>query len=205
MQVIEPNITGIKKAVKKITSGEIIFIPTDTVYGIAANPFKETAVKKIFLIKKRPISSSLILLCSNLNMAKKYAVFNKLSTKLINMFWPGPLTLILKRKPNLNISKLFITSNNTIGVRIPDHNMILEIIKKCNFPIFCTSANITGKRSHTSAKSIMKNFKNKKIAIINDGITKLKKDSTIIDLTENKINILREGYINKKEINQSLL
>ena len=98
MQVIEPNIKGIKKAVKKITNGEVVFIPTDTVYGIAANPFKEKAVKKIFLIKKRPISSSLILLCSNLKMAKKYAFFNKLSIKLINMFWPGPLTLILKRK-----------------------------------------------------------------------------------------------------------
>ena len=121
------------------------------------------------------------------------------------MFWPGPLTLILKRKPNLNISKLFIASNNTIGVRVPDHNVILEIIKKCNFPIFCTSANITGKKSNINAKSIMKNFKNKKIAIIKDGVTKLKKDSTIIDVTENKINILRERYLNTKNINQSLL
>ena len=90
MQVIEPNIKGIKKAVKKITNGEVVFIPTDTVYGIAANPFKEKAVKKIFLIKKRPISSSLILLCSNLKMAKKYAFFNRPKPSVTPLLQVGP-------------------------------------------------------------------------------------------------------------------
>lgn len=205
MKVIKPNNTGIKEAVNQIINGEIIFVPTDTVYGIAANPYKDNAIKKIFLIKKRTKSSSLVLLCSNNKMAKKYGVFNKLAIKLINIFWPGPLTLILKRKPNLKISKFCLANNNSIGIRVPDHKVLKKIINKCNFPIFCTSANISGKKSQTSIKGIIKNFKNKEITIINDGKTKFAKDSTIIDVTENQINILREGCINKKRINHSIL
>ena len=79
-----------------------------------------------------------------------------------------------------------------------------KIIRKCNFPIFCTSANISGKKSQTTIKGIKENFKNKKITIINGGQTKFRKDSTIVDVTKNKINILREGYINKQELNESL-
>ena len=85
--------------------GEIIFIPTDTVYGIAANPYNNEAIKKIFAIKRRPLSSSLVLLCSNLKMAKKYAVFNKIANNLVKDFWPGPLTLILKKTTHSKISK----------------------------------------------------------------------------------------------------
>ena len=140
MQVIEPNIKGIKKAVKKITNGEVVFIPTDTVYGIAANPFKEKAVKKIFLIKKRPISSSLILLCSNLKMAKKYAFFNKLSIKLINMFWPGPLTLILKRKPNLNISKSIPLT--AVAHSFPILNLVFSALISSSFSLLISTSNI---------------------------------------------------------------
>ena len=150
MKVVKPNIKGIEKAVKEIINGKIVFIPTDTVYGIAASPYNENAVKKIFSIKKRSISNSLVLLCSDYKMAKKYGVFNKLATKLINIFWPGPLTLILKRKPALKMSKLCFAANNSIGIRVPDHDVPKKIIRKCNFPIFCTSANISGKKSQTN-------------------------------------------------------
>ena len=114
MEIINSNTNGIKQAVKKILDGEIIFIPTDTVYGIAASPYNNKAIKKIFSIKKRSVSNSLVLLCSDYKMAKKYGVFNKLATKLTNMFWPGPLTLILKRKPALKMSKLCFAANNSI-------------------------------------------------------------------------------------------
>ena len=157
MKIIKPNIKGIEKAAKEIINGEIVFIPTDTVYGIAASPYKEDAVNKIFSIKK---------------------------------------------KPALKISKLYSSADNSIGVRVPAHDIPKQIIKKCNFPIFCTSANISGKKSQTTVKGIKENFKNKKITIINGGATKLEKDSTVIDVTKNTINILREGCINKKKLNQ---
>ena len=200
MKIISPNNEGIKEAVKKILEGEIIFIPTDTVYGIAASPYNNKAIKKIFSIKKRSMSNSLVLLCSNYKMAKKYAIFNKIANNLKKKFWPGPLTLILKKKSSLKISKKWISKNNSIGIRIPDHNVPIKIIEKCNFPIFCTSANISSKKSCRDIKDIVKNFKNKKITIINDGKTKFGLDSTIIDVTKNKINILRNGYINKKKL-----
>ena len=204
MKIINPNTEGIKEAVEKIVKGEIIFIPTDTVYGIAANPYNKKAIKKIFLIKKRSVSNSLVLLCSDYKMAKKYAIFNKISIKLINMFWPGPLTLILKQKPNTKIIKLSINNNNSIGIRVPDHNVPKKIIKKCNFPIFCTSANISGKKSQTTLEGIKKNFKNKKITIINGGKTQLQNDSTIVDVTKNKIDILRKGCIDKEKLKLSI-
>ena len=200
MKIINPNTEGIKEAVKKILEGEIIFIPTDTVYGIAANPYNDKAIKKIFSIKKKSLNNSLVLLCSNYKMAKKYAIFNKIADNLKKNFWPGPLTLILKKKSNLKISKKWVSKNNSIGVRIPDHSIPKKIINKCNFPIFCTSANISGKKSCRNVNDIVKNFKNKKITIINGGKTKFGIDSTIIDVTKDKINILRKGYINKKKI-----
>ena len=200
MKIINPNTEGIKEAVKKILEGGIIFIPTDTVYGIAANPYNDKAIKKIFSIKKKSLNNSLVLLCSNYKMAKKYAVFNKIADNLKKNFWPGPLTLILKKKSNLKISKKWVSKNNSIGLRIPDHSIPKKIINKCNFPIFCTSANISGKKSCRNVNDIVKNFKNKKITIINGGKTKFGIDSTIIDVTKDKINILRKGYINKKKI-----
>jgi len=200
MKIISPNNEGIKEAVKKILEGEIIFIPTDTVYGIAASPYNNKAIKKIFSIKKRSMNNSLVLLCSNYKMAKKYAIFNKIANNLKKKFWPGPLTLILKKKSGLKISKKWLSKNNSIGIRIPDHNVPIKIIEKCNFPIFCTSANISSKKSCRDIKDIVKNFKNKEITIINDGKTKFGLDSTIIDVTKNKINILRNGYINKKKL-----
>ena len=200
MEIINSNTNGIKQAVKKILDGEIIFIPTDTVYGIAASPYNNKAIKKIFSIKKRPLSNSLVLLCSSYKMAKKYAIFNKIASNLKKKFWPGPLTLILKKKSGLKISKKWLSKNNSIGIRIPDHNVPIKIIEKCNFPIFCTSANISSKKSCRNIKDIVKNFKNKKITVINDGKTKFGLDSTIIDVTKNKINILRNGYINKKKL-----
>ncbi len=200
MKIINPNTEGIKEAVKKILEGGIIFIPTDTVYGIAANPYNDKAIKKIFSIKKKSLNNSLVLLCSNYKMAKKYAIFNKIADNLKKNFWPGPLTLILKKKSNLKISKKWVSKNNSIGLRIPDHSIPKKIINKCNFPIFCTSANISGKKSCRNVNDIVKNFKNKKITIINGGKTKFGIDSTIIDVTKDKINILRKGCINKKKI-----
>ena len=200
MKIISPNNEGIKEAVKKILEGEIIFIPTDTVYGIAASPYNNRAIKKVFLIKKRSLKNSLVLLCSNYKMAKKYAFFNKIADNLIKNFWPGPLTLILRKKSSLKISRKWISKNNSIGIRVPDHSVPRKIITKCNFPIFCTSANISGKKSCRNIKDVVKNFRNKKITIINDCKTSFGLDSTIIDVTKNKINILRNGYINKKKL-----
>ena len=200
MEIINSNNKGINEAVKKILDGEIIFIPTDTVYGIAANPYNDKAIKRIFSIKKRSLSNSLVLLCSNYKMAKKYAIFNKTADNLKKKFWPGPLTLILKKKSTLKISRKWISKNNSIGIRIPDHSVPKKIINKCNFPIFCTSANISGKKSCKDIKDVLRNFKNKKITIINDDTTKFGLDSTIIDVTKNKINILRKGNLNKRKL-----
>ena len=137
-------------------------------------------------------------------MAKKYAIFNKIANNLIKKFWPGPLTLILKKPTNSKISKKWLSKNNSIGIRIPGHDVPKKIINQCKFPIFCTSANISGKKNCRDIKDVVKNFKNEKITIIDGGKAKFRKESTIIDVTENKIKILRKGYLKKKEFSQIL-
>ena len=135
-------------------------------------------------------------------MAKNYATFNKIAIKLTKFFWPGPLTLILKKKSNLKISKKWVSKNNSIGIRVPNHNVLLKIIKKCKIPIFCTSANISGEKNLNSIKNIKKKFKNKNLILIEDYKVNFKKESTIIDVTNNNMNILRKGILKKKELNK---
>ena len=98
MKIISPNNEGIKEAVKKILEGEIIFIPTDTVYGIAASPYNNKAIKKIFSIKKRSMNNSLVLLCSNYKMAKKYAIFNKTANNLKKKILAWAINFNFKKK-----------------------------------------------------------------------------------------------------------
>ena len=145
MEILNSDKEGIKKAAKIITSGEIIFIPTDTVYGIAANPYNNKAIKKLFSIKKRSINNSLILLCSNYKMAKKYAFFNKIAEKLKKKFWPGPLTLILKKKPKSKIASLVSNKSLWVGCRIPSNKIALKLLNSIDFPIAAPSANINTK------------------------------------------------------------
>ena len=204
MKIVNSDNKGIKLIAKKILNGEIVFIPTDTVYGIAVNPYNDNAIKKIFLLKKRSSNNYLVLLCSNYKMAEKCAFFNKIAKKLKKKFWPGPLTLILKKKPNLKFSKKYMSKNNSVGIRIPDHQTLKKIINMCNFPIFCTSANVSGKESCKNIKDIVRNFKKKRITAMDGGKTQFGIDSTIIDVTKNKINILREGYIKKQKIKNLL-
>tara|TARA_Y100000590_G_scaffold214633_1_gene243333 strand:- start:9638 stop:10255 length:618 start_codon:yes stop_codon:yes gene_type:complete len=200
MEIISPNKEGIDIIVKKILKGDIVVVPTDTVYGIAVHPYKNKGIKEIFLLKKRPLNKPMMLLCSSLEMAKKYVIFNKIALKLVKNFWPGPLSLILEKKKKLKIAKKWISKNNSIGIRVPNNKIIRKIIKKCNFPIFCTSANLSDKKSYNNIKDIIKNFNLKEISVVNGGKTKFKNESTIIDVRDNKLNILREGYLNKKEI-----
>tara|TARA_Y100000590_G_scaffold444924_1_gene576332 strand:- start:373 stop:807 length:435 start_codon:yes stop_codon:yes gene_type:complete len=133
-------------------------------------------------------------------MAQKYAIFNKIAKNFKKEFWPGPMTLILERRKKLGIRKKWLNKNNSIGIRIPDHNIAKRIINKCNIPIFCTSANLSGKKSSKSLDDVIRNFKNKEITIIKNDKTNInRKESVILDLTKNKIKILRNGPLNKKK------
>jgi len=189
---------GIAKASQIISQGGIVIFPTDTVYGIGCDPYNKTSVKKIYEIKSRNILKSLPILTSSIETAEKIVCFDKISKKIVEKFWPGPLTLILKVtdekiKESLNLE-------NKIAIRVPNHKCTLELLKKCDF-LVGTSANVSGSLPHTNPEKCMKNVKNYDI-FVDGGLIQSQGESTIIEIADEEIKIIREGSLTKEELSQ---
>ena len=189
----------IKKAIKILNDGGIIVFPTETVYGLGANAEDDAAVLKIFNIKKRPKFNPLICHFKNIKSVKKQALFTNDAKKLTEKFWPGPLTIILKKRNDSTISNIASSGLKTVACRIPSNQIVKKIFKNFNGIIAAPSANISSKLSATSKKHVLNNFGNK-IYIIDGGKTVYGIESTVIDLTEKIPKILRYGAIDKEEI-----
>ncbi len=190
------NLEGIKKAVEIINQGGVIIFPTDTVYGIGCNPYNKKSVEKIYDIKSRNISKPFPILAYSKEIAEKIAFFDEYSKKIVEQFWPGPLTIILKLtdenlKKSLNVV-------DKIAIRVPNHKCTLDLLKKCNF-LVGTSANISGQLSSTNPDECLKNMQNYDI-FVDGGIITSKAESTIIEIENKKIKIIRKGSISKEEI-----
>ncbi|MEO2201869.1 MAG: L-threonylcarbamoyladenylate synthase [Nitrosopumilus sp.] len=190
------NLEGIKKAVEIINQGGIIIFPTDTVYGIGCNPYNKKSVEKIYDIKSRNISKPFPILAYSKEIAEKIAFFDEYSKKIVEQFWPGPLTIILKLtdenlKKSLNVV-------DKIAIRVPNHKCTLDLLKKCNF-LVGTSANISGQLSSTNPDECLKNMQNYDI-FVDGGMITSKAESTIIEIENKKIKIIRKGSISKEEI-----
>jgi len=193
------NKEGIEKASEIISQGGIVIFPTDTVYGIGCNPYNKESVEKIYKIKSRDIMKSLPVLTYSIDTAEKIVEFDQFTKKIVKKFWPGPLTVILKVtdkkiKESLNLE-------NKIAIRVPDHKCTLELLKKCNF-LVGTSANISGDVSYTNPEECLKNLENYDI-FVDGGIITSKGESTIIEIENEQIKIIREGSLTEDEILQS--
>ena len=187
---------GIERIVEIIEKGGIVIFPTDTVYGIGCNPYNESAVKKIYEIKSRTKLKSLPVLAHSLKIVKEIAVVDEFTEKIIEKYWPGPLTLILtltdkKLKKSLNLE-------NKIAIRIPDSECTLKLLEKCRL-LVGTSANISGNSSYTNPNDCIKNVKNYDM-FLNGGIITSKGESTIIEIENKEIKIIREGALKIEDI-----
>ena len=187
---------GIKKAVEIIENGGVIIFPTDTVYGIGCNPYDANAVKKIYEIKSREKIKSLPVLASSIQIVKQISIIDEFTEKIIKKYWPGPLTLILKLKDK-NLKKS-LNLEDKIAVRIPNSECTLKLLSKCNL-LVGTSANISGDPSFTNPLECMKNVKNYDVFVDGGTITS-KGESTIIEIKNEKIHIIREGALKKEDI-----
>jgi L-threonylcarbamoyladenylate synthase len=188
--------TGIKKTSEIIEKGGIVIFPTDTVYGIGCNPYNIDSIKKIYEIKSREKIKSLPVLAYSVDIVKKIVVIDNFTEKIIQKYWPGPLTLILelkdqKLKESLNLQ-------NKIAIRIPDSKCTLKLLEKCGL-IVGTSANISGNTSYTNPDDCMKNVKNYDV-FLNGGTITSKGESTIIEIENKKIKIIREGALKVEDI-----
>ena len=190
------NDEGIRKSVEIIENGGVIIFPTDTVYGIGCNPYDANAVKKIYEIKSRQKIKSLPVLASSIEIVKQISIIDEFTEKIIKKYWPGPLTLILKLKDkNLKES---LNLEDKIAVRIPDSVCTLKLLNKCNL-LVGTSANVSGDSSFTDPQECMKNVKNYDIFVDGGTITS-KGESTIIEIENEKIHVIREGALKKEDI-----
>ena len=190
------NDEGIRKSVEIIENGGVIIFPTDTVYGIGCNPYDANAVKKIYEIKSREKIKSLPVLVSSIEIVKQISIIDEFTEKIIKKYWPGPLTLILKLKDkNLKES---LNLEDKIAVRIPNSLCTLKLLNKCNL-LVGTSANVSGDSSFTDPQECMKNVKNYDVFVDGGTITS-KGESTIIEIENEKIHVIREGALKKEDI-----
>ena len=197
------NQSNIKKAKKYLDKNYCVGVPTETVYGLAANAYSSTAVKKIFKLKKRPKTNPLIVHYTNINALRKDCLINDDFVKLYKKFSPGPITYILKLNKGSRVSKLVTNKQKNLAVRFPKHKVFINLLKILNYPLAAPSANITTRLSSVQAADVKDEFGSKIKYILNGGKCNIGLESTIINLT-NKPTILRLGGLDIAKIERVL-
>lgn len=192
MKLLRATQNNIAQAAEVLRSGGLVAFPTETVYGLGADGLNPIAVAKIFEAKQRPSFNPLILHISSKDQLQTIAkINNRAIVKLIEKFWPGPLTLVL---PKLEIVPDIVTAGNpTVAVRMPDHPVALELIEQAGKPIAAPSANSFSQLSPTCAEHVVKQLNNKVDIILDGGSCAVGVESTILYLKENKVSLLRHG------------
>ena len=184
-----------KELVDNIERGNLVIVPTDTVYGISADACNEEAIKKVFIAKHRE-EKPLIVMVSSIEMLKKYVKnINELEQKLIDKYWPNTLTILFEKSDNL--SNLVTCGSPLVGVRMPNNKLLLDLMNEINKPIISTSANISGNSVITNTNLIDPELK-KHISYIYDDGEKTNIASTLVKVEDNKIKILIEGILSEK-------
>ena len=183
------------QAVEKLKSGEVVAFPTETVYGLGAIATNELAVAKIFEAKGRPSDNPLIVHVGESQHILKYvSEISKKAENCIEAFWPGPLTLILHAKPNVFAPNV-TAGLSTVGLRMPDHPVALELLKMLGEPVAAPSANLSGKPSPTTALHVEKDLQGRIPLILDGGATGIGVESTVVDFTVDPPVILRPGGV----------
>jgi L-threonylcarbamoyladenylate synthase len=193
---------AVKCATELLRAGEVVALPTETVYGLAANALDAQAVAKIFQIKGRPANNPIIVHVAGNEMAKRCAEnFPPLAEKLSKSFWPGPLALVLPRAKKIpdNVT----AGGETVGIRWPSHPFIQAVIRECGFPLAAPSANLSNQISPTNAEHVRAQLGGKISLIVDGGQSQVGIESTVLDLTVSPPQILRPGMIHAESKVQS--
>lgn len=198
-QFLKPNKKTLDLACKLIKEGEIVAIPTETVYGLAGDATNQQAIEKIFKAKGRPVDNPLIVHISNLDMLSKIArEINEDAKKLANTFWPGPLTIIVPKTDY--VCNVVTAGLDSVGIRMPANQTTLKLIEKSNTPLAAPSANLSGKPSPTTALDVFDDLNGKIPLIIDAEDCDAGVESTVISVINKIPIILRPGVITKEEI-----
>ena len=193
----------IKLAKKHLKNGNLVIFPTETVYGLGGDATNKKAIDKIYELKKRPKNNPLICHFYNLHKIEENFEMNKLEKKIAKKFWPGPLTIILKKKNNSNISSCVSNGSKFIGCRIPQNKIALELLNSVSFPIAAPSANLATKVSATRHNDVSKTLTESAL-LIKSRKAKFGLESTVIKIDKDKVVILRLGSITEEIFKEKL-
>jgi L-threonylcarbamoyladenylate synthase len=183
-----------------LQENEVVALPTETVYGLGGNAESDVAVEKIFAAKGRPSDNPLIIhIADKMQLTAFVADIPKKAEILMERFWPGPLTIIFKKKDGV-LSDKATAGLETVAVRMPDHPVALALLKKCQLPIAAPSANSSGKPSPTKAQHVMEDLNGKIAGVLDGGSTGVGVESTVLDCTEEIPVILRPGGVTKEQL-----
>jgi len=201
------NLDLIIKACERLAQGDVAVMPTETVYGLAADATNDQAIAKIYELKNRPSFNPLIIHVQNLEEAKKYATFSKVAETLANYFWDPahhrPLTLVLPRLKGANLSELGAAGLDTVAIRVPGHAVALELLKQFGKPLAAPSANRSNSISPTTAAHVRESL-GEALLILEGGPCQVGLESTILDMTQDIPILLRPGGATVEEIEDIL-
>jgi L-threonylcarbamoyladenylate synthase len=204
MPMVQATQDAIRRAAQALARGDIVAFPTETVYGLGANALDAYAVAKVFAAKERPRFNPLIVHVPGLAEAEEYALINDLARKLAHAFWPGPLTLVFKRRSICAIADLVSAGLDTLALRAPAHPVAQALLAKAALPIAAPSANRSGRISPTTAKHVEAELGDRPAMILDGGACPLGIESTVVGVTGQEPALLRPGAIPREAIERVL-
>lgn len=187
-----PDTGVIEEAARTIRDGGLVAFPTETVYGLAANLLNKEAIERLYRVKRRPKNKPFTIHVSNVDMVREMAPdISAPAGRLIDKFWPGPLTIILNSK-----------DREKVGFRMPANRIALSLIEKSGVPVVAPSANISGNRPPRSADEVLEDLDDGIDIILDGGLTEIGVESTVIDATAPAYKILREGAVSENQLKE---
>lgn len=203
---IDPNhfeVSELNPAVEVMQQGGVLAYPTETVYGLGANIFLKAAVERIYHLKKRVSSKPMSIMIASDEEARKLCVeISKQAEVLMDTFWPGPLTLIFRAASS--VPEYMVSASGTIGLRYPDHPITRALMHLHGQPVTSTSANVSGAEPAQSAREVVWSFANEVDMVIDAGTFPAQKPSTVVDLAQGELRVVREGAISKNQLTACL-
>ena len=189
-KVLKADKKNIKYAAAELRKGALVAFPTETVYGLGANILNKRAVERLYRVKRRPRTKPFTMLIPDRNAIRKAGCqVTENAKRLMDKFWPGPLTMIFEGR-----------RGEKIGFRMPDNKIALSLVKYSGVPVAAPSANVSGSRAPTTAEEVLDGLDGKIDLVLDGGVTAIGTESTVVDLTAPRLKILREGAIRKNEI-----
>ncbi len=199
MQVLSATAENVRIVAQVVGRGGLVVFPTDTVYGLGCDPFNVAAVERLIRVKGGRKGKPLPVLASGVGDVERIAVVDERTKKVANRFWPGALTLILPKR-SIVLPDIVTFGSGSVGARVPNHEVALELVKLCGGVLVGTSANTTGKKPAISVEEAVGQLGDNVDMILDGGETKGRVSSTVVDLTSDEPKILRSGVISSQDI-----